>query len=209
MKTSIKSPSGYPVEMARRVRIPGSASEIQKISLIARIIKETGFSCTRCGGCCRPDSPDSNQVMVTAKDLHAISEVSGLSREDFCDPFPGAVCVGKDLTCTFNWELRRNGNGCIFLSGTLCTVYPARPWICRTYPFQLAEGGKLEVFPCPGIGQEISESEAEKMAGLLIERYLAESEEEIAIRKMLASRTIPDSGHFVADSEGITPVRQE
>jgi uncharacterized protein len=208
MKTSITSPSGYPVEMAEFVRIPGSASGIQKISLIARIIKETGFSCTRCGGCCRQDSPGSNQVMATATDLHAIGEVSGLSREDFCDPFPGAVCIGEDLTCTFNWELRRTVNGCTFLSGTLCTVYPVRPWICRTYPFQLTDG-RLEVFPCPGIGLEISEHEAEELAGLLVDRYLAESEEEIAIRKTLASHPIPDCGHFVADSEGITPVHRE
>jgi uncharacterized protein len=194
--------------MAELVRIPGSASEIPEIGIIARLIKETGFSCTRCGGCCRQDSPDSNQVMVTAKDLHAIGEVSGLSREDFCDPFPGAVCIGENLTCTFNWELRRTGNGCTFLSGTRCKVYPARPWICRTYPFRLTEG-RLEIFPCPGIGLEVSPDEAEKIAGVLIERYVAESEEEIAIRKTLASHTIPDSGHFVADSEGITPVHRE
>jgi uncharacterized protein len=194
--------------MADLVRIPGYESGIQKIGLIARKIKETGFSCTRCGGCCRQDSPGSNQVMATAKDVQAISEVSGLSREDFCNPFPGEVCVGENLTCTFNWELRRTGNECTFLSGSRCKVYPSRPWICRTYPFQLMDG-KLEIFPCPGIGLEISENEAERMAGLLVERYLAESEEEIAIRSVLAARDIPKSGHFVVDSEGITPIPRD
>jgi uncharacterized protein len=208
MKISIISPSGYPVEMAELVRIPGSVSEIQKIGLITDIIKETGFSCIRCGLCCRQESPDSNQVMLTAKDLHAISNVSGLPREDFCDPFSGEVQIRQNLTCTFNWELKRKANDCMFLSGTLCGVYSARPGICRTYPFQLTDG-TLEIFPCPGIGLEISKGEAEKLARLLIERYLAESEEEIAIRNVLAARDIPESGHFVADSEGITPVNRE
>ena len=52
--------------------------------------------------------------MVTAADLRAIGEVSGLCREDFCDPFPGEIPIGENLTCTFNWELKRTGTGSCF-----------------------------------------------------------------------------------------------
>ncbi len=187
-------------------RTSGDSLKIPDLGLVATEIRESGFSCTRCGGCCRQDTPDSNQVMVTAADLRAIGEVSGLCREDFCDPFPGEIPIGENLTCTFNWELKRTGTGCMFLSDSCCGIYPVRPWICRTYPFMLHEGN-LEVFPCPGIGRYISEEDAREMAGLLIERYQAEIVEEKTIRTVLAAAKLSGEGHFVADSEGITPLR--
>ncbi|HTY14497.1 MAG TPA: YkgJ family cysteine cluster protein [Methanoregulaceae archaeon] len=202
MKISMPSPSERPDEPVTIIRFPRGREELPDIEFIASKIKETGFSCIRCGSCCRQESPDSNQVMVTATDLRAIRDISGLSREDFCDPFPGVVRIGEGLTCTFNWELKRTGDECIFLSDSQCKVYQARPWICRTYPFKVTEG-MLEVFPCPGTGTRISEKEARKIAMLLIERYRAESFEETAIRDLLVNSTLPATGHFVADSEGI------
>jgi uncharacterized protein len=205
MKISMPSPSDRPDEPVTIIRLPPGRKETPDITFIAGKIRETGFSCVGCGSCCRQESPDSNQVMATATDLRAIRNISGLSREDFCDPFSDVVRIGEGLTCTFNWELKRTGNECIFLSDSHCKVYPARPWICRTYPFRLT-GGTLEIFPCHGMGQGISENEARNIAILLIERYHTESLEETAIRDLLANSTLPGSGHFVADSEGITKI---
>jgi Fe-S-cluster containining protein len=205
MKISMPSPSDHPDEPATIIRLPPGRKGTPDPEFITGKIRETGFLCVGCGSCCRQESPDSNQVMASASDLRAIRDISGLSREDFCRPFPDVVRIGEGLTCTFNWELKRTGNECIFLSGSRCRVYPARPWICRTYPFRLT-GETLEVFPCHGMGQGISENDARIIAMLLIERYLAESQEETAIRDRLAHSTLPGSGHFVADSEGITEI---
>jgi uncharacterized protein len=205
MKISTPSPSDRPDEPVTIIRLPPGRKETPDITFIAGKIKESGFLCVGCGSCCRQESPDSNQVMASAPDLRAIRHISGLSREDFCGPFPDVVRIGEGLMCTFNWELKRTGNECIFLSGSHCKVYPARPWICRTYPFRLT-GETLEVFPCRGLGQGISENEARDIAILLIERFRAESLEESAIRNLLAHSTLPSSGHFVADSEGITKI---
>jgi len=205
MKISMRSPSIRWNEPAGIIRLPRGRSESPDIDYIAGIIREIGFSCVRCGSCCRQETPDSNQVMASATDIRTIGTISGLPREDFCDPFPGAVRIGERLTCTFNWELKRIGNECIFLSDSLCTVYPARPWICRTYPFRLTEE-TLEIFPCPGTGHDIPGNKAREIAVLLIERYRAESLEEAAICDLIRNSTLPGNGHFVADSDGITIV---
>jgi len=205
MKISMRSPSDRRIEPAGIIRLPRGRTESPDTDYIAGKIREIGFSCVRCGSCCRQETPDSNQVMATATDIRAICSISGLPREDFCDPFPGAVRIGERLTCTFNWELKRTGDECIFLSDSLCMVYPARPWICRTYPFRLTEE-TLEIFPCPGTGRDTTGNEAREIALLLIERYRAESLEEAAICDLIRNSTLPGSGHFVADSDGITSV---
>jgi hypothetical protein len=47
------------------------------------------------------------------------------------------------------------------------------------------------------------------MAGLLVDRYRSEIKEELRIRELLNAGTSPREGHFVIDSEGITPVSRE
>jgi hypothetical protein len=54
--------------------------------------------------------------------------------------------------------LRQRANGdCVFWGTEGCSVYPARPRQCRTYPFWRAnlhspESWRAEVRECPGIG---------------------------------------------------------
>ncbi len=50
------------------------------------------------------------------------------------------------------------GYECVFLEGGKCSVYPARPIQCRTYPFweellESEESWKAEASSCPGVGK--------------------------------------------------------
>lgn len=54
------------------------------------------------------------------------------------------------------YQLKYTGRDCPFLNGTLCLVYDARPWQCRTWPFwpeNMNEAVWQEVLSyCPGAG---------------------------------------------------------
>jgi Fe-S-cluster containining protein len=54
------------------------------------------------------------------------------------------------------YTMRKNAGKCVFLKENLCTIYAARPLICRFYPFELKKmGNGVYAFDyteeCPGI----------------------------------------------------------
>jgi len=117
-------------------------------SSLAAKLMEIGFSCTRCGDCCRAGSGDDNLVMVTPREIRAISGFCGLQAADIAEPYPESVELTCGRSVTFGRVLRRRPCGdCRFFSGSSCLAYPVRPSICRTYPFML-DGDELRVFPC-------------------------------------------------------------
>jgi Fe-S-cluster containining protein len=173
---------------------------------LARKIRETGFSCTRCGVCCTCSGEDENLVMVTPEEIDRISGRTGESPDRFTEPYPESVESGSGGRITFERCLRRSPSGCTFLSGKSCTVYPDRPWICRTYPFML-DGDELRISACNGLGKAISEHEAEELACLLIMRREVERMEEEQVRQVLASVPVPPGKRVLIDGRGMSVIR--
>jgi Fe-S-cluster containining protein len=169
---------------------------------LVRRIREIGFSCRRCGECCHSTERDANLVMVFPAEIKELTGTTGQKAEDFSQPYPENVCTSGGGSITFEWCLKRTLRGCIFLEGDRCTAYASRPWICRTYPFMLS-GDSLSLSPCNGFGGELSEDEAEEIAGLLIARRDAEQEEEERVRVILSSQSIPAGKNVLVDGTGI------
>ncbi len=104
------------------------------------------FDCQRTGNCCaRP----GGVVRVTAADIVALAAHTGLENAAFRARF---VAPSGD-------RLREGlGPGCVFLRDgphPECSVYPARPEQCRTWPFwdELRDPATLAAAKrfCPGI----------------------------------------------------------
>jgi Fe-S-cluster containining protein len=170
-------------------------------STLAEQIVRIGFSCTRCGDCCRPGAGDDNLVMVFPREIREISEFTGLEVTEVAEPYPDTVALPGNRIVTFGRVLRRFCGNCRFLSGSLCQVYAVRPSICRTYPFML-EGSGLRVYPCRGLGKPISREDAVRIARDLLTRR-AEEEEEIRRIQAVFPTIPPGPGRFIVDAEGV------
>ena len=105
------------------------------------------FTCTGCGECC---TGPSGAVYLSERDVERLSAALQLAREEF---------VGR-YTQWSDSELaladKPSANECVFLAGTACSVYEARPTQCRTYPFWLTnilslEDWEAEAGVCEGI----------------------------------------------------------
>jgi Fe-S-cluster containining protein len=107
------------------------------------------FTCTQCGDCC---TGAPGYVWVTDAELEAIARHLGRPAAEVRD-LHSRPARGKRT-------LREKGNGdCVFLDGKKgCTVYPARPAQCRTWPFWESNLATPEAWQktcedCPGSGQ--------------------------------------------------------
>jgi Fe-S-cluster containining protein len=172
---------------------------------LAYRLREIGFSCTRCGGCCKGTAEDSNLVMVTPDEIDLISQGTGQPADCFTEPYPESVRIVAGGSLTFERCLSRTSSGCTFLSSGSCMVYPHRPWICRTYPFML-DGDELMIFPCEGLGKEISGDQARDLALLLLRRRAAEMREEEAVRRVLSTVPVPEGKRVIIDGRGMTVI---
>jgi hypothetical protein len=85
------------------------------------------FSCTACGDCC---SGEPGVVWVDDEELSALAEALGLEAAEVERQYTRRLGVRRAL-------LERFDGDCIFLDAQSrrCTVYPARPVQCRTWPF--------------------------------------------------------------------------
>lgn len=102
-----------------------------------------------CGNCC-VNHGDYEYVYLEGDDAERLARHLGLDLPDFHDRY-------TELDDEFP-VLRMDRPACPFLDGTRCSVYPARPTQCRTFPFwknNLTSRGawsRLRGF-CPGIDQ--------------------------------------------------------
>lgn len=83
--------------------------------------------CTKCGGCCR----NFPFVELSEAEIERLSVFTGLE---------GCAFADSDRGLEPRRFLRfREGGSCIFLKESaglaVCSVYEARPDICRSYPF--------------------------------------------------------------------------
>lgn len=93
---------------------------------------EAEIDCTICANCCRQAS-----VQLQDRDITKLSKYLRVKdaqfRKDYTQP-------GEDQTL----DLKRNEDGsCVFLSGTECTVYDARPAICGDFPHLVRGKGTI------------------------------------------------------------------
>jgi uncharacterized protein len=107
------------------------------------------FSCTRCGACC---TGAPGYVWVSPDEISRLAEFRGLSITEFSTRFVRKV--GRRFSL-----IEKPGGDCIFWDKTAgCTVYPARPVQCQTWPFWPENVESQEKWDrvrsvCPGSGQ--------------------------------------------------------
>lgn len=109
------------------------------------------FECLKCGKCC---SGFPGYVYLSEKDIDELAHFLGLDRRSFLKKYTRLVHVFNEPRLSLVEKARHD---CVFWD-KLCTVYPARPVQCRTYPFwkrhlvSEREWNRLSGF-CPGINR--------------------------------------------------------
>ena len=103
--------------------------------------------CTLCGNCCR-DVED--QVMLELPDAYHLGRYlreHGVvqSIEDVFARYTHPIML-EDLFPVFMLNTTGEDYSCIFLQGNRCSVYEARPQVCRNYPFTVLYGEKGKRF---------------------------------------------------------------
>lgn len=92
---------------------------------------EMAIDCTLCANCCRVAT-----VKLREREVDSLARFIGASRREFL----------RDYTEQSEEEgliLKRTEKGCVFLEGTLCTVYEARPMTCQDFPHFVRGEGSL------------------------------------------------------------------
>ena len=148
-------------------------------SVLANAIQNSGFSCMRCGWCCRENfkiritstiSRPSNAISIFPDDIRRIIKGTGMNWDEIAQPDIFSCLFDGEKIMAIGWILRRSDAGeCVFYRNHECTIYGWRPMICRCYPFFMGEHG-VEVMRCEGLGNKITKEDAEEMA-LILKRY--------------------------------------
>lgn len=176
-------------------------------------MESVGFECTDCGDCCTSgDGPLA--VTVFPDERRDLADAAEAPRDEVTEPSP----FGDDET--FEWTVRRDACGdCFFHQGDACSVYDARPTVCRTYPFAVRfddstieevnaertvelRDATLVVGECEGTGRDVTREEAEALAREIKERAVKEEREARAVVEEYERVDPPDGAVVVHDSEG-------
>jgi Fe-S-cluster containining protein len=107
------------------------------------------FECTRCGACC---TGAPGYVWVNAEEIGRLAAYRGETIDEFSKKYVRRVGSRYSL-------IEKPGGDCIFWDKKAgCTVYPARPVQCQTWPFwpenieSPEEWERIEDV-CPGAGR--------------------------------------------------------
>ena len=133
------------------------------MSKAARWSEGVRFACQGSGRCC-VSRGGYGYVYLTLEDRRRLAKQLGIPTGRFTRTW----CTRKDGL----WHLKDSGPDCVFLEGTRCGVYEARPTQCRTWPFwpenmTPRRWTAIAAF-CPGVGK------GKVVAGADIERTLAD-----------------------------------
>ena len=85
---------------------------------------EAQIDCKQCAACCR-----ETRVNVSAGEIEAIARHLG------SEPAQALHEYTELDTVDHQRQLRQPDGSCIFLDGTLCMIYDARPRACREFPY--------------------------------------------------------------------------
>lgn len=195
-------------------------------SVFAASISTYGFSCARCGWCCRENFKirimkdilrPSNAISVFPLDIRRIIKGTGLHWDEIAEPdVYSCLDDGKNIRA-IGWILRRSEKDeCIFYGNGGCTIYESRPLICRCYPFLMDELD-VEIIHCEEAKSRIDTPSAKQIA-LLVKRYeLQKLHNYIGIISQLGDKLrladlhpLPDGysgGLIVCDGERSIPVK--
>lgn len=92
---------------------------------------EAQIDCQVCANCCRVAT-----VKLSERDIEKLARFLRLPTGQFV----------REYTVTSEEEgliLKRSGQGCVFLDGTECTVYEARPQTCEGFPHLVRGAGSI------------------------------------------------------------------
>ena len=129
------------------------------------------FECSACSYCC---SGAPGFVWLSREDLDRLLEQLGITQEAFIETYCRWVDTGEGRALSLlEIKTGQSTYDCIFLEAGRCSVYPARPLQCRSYPFwkeilDSRESWLEEARSCPGIGR------GPGVPKKLIEAYLTE-----------------------------------
>jgi len=120
------------------------------------------FACRECGACC---ALKDAFVWVDKKDIRRVAAYLGMSGDQFEAEY--VRLVDGDMAL-----LEGDNSPCVFLREGSCSIYPARPSQCRTFPFwseALESPAQWERYTriCPGVGRGrlYTQAEIERIAG--------------------------------------------
>ena len=108
------------------------------------------WACVRCARSCRDLPGRRRNILLAPTDIKRITGATKLTAREFSvssrGPFP------------YVRMMRKFAGRCIFLQDSRCSIYGARPLICRFYPFSLrpARGNAFEIgfdSSCSGMGK--------------------------------------------------------
>jgi hypothetical protein len=97
---------------------------------IAQEIEES-IDCTACANCCRVATTQLNR-----RDVERLAKSLGLSQKQFLAGY-------TEESEEEGLILKRTPDGCVFLAGTLCSVYEARPDTCQNFPHLVKGNGSF------------------------------------------------------------------
>jgi Fe-S-cluster containining protein len=109
------------------------------------------FQCIKCGICCGDTKEKTRHILLLKTEAEQIATATS-------QPTSAFTVKIKDKA-PYSHEMKKTEEGkCVFLKNNCCTIYTARPLICRFYPFELktAHDGKhtfLYTTECPGINK--------------------------------------------------------
>lgn len=128
--------------------------------------KGLAFECQQCSYCCRFEP---GFVFLTPGDIKKMSSFFKLSEKDFIHRYCREVNSSEG--CLVSLKEKKN-HDCMFWEEG-CTIYPARPVQCQSYPFWASvinseESWNKESRYCPGIGRGsvLTEEEIRKRMNL-------------------------------------------
>ncbi|NDY55355.1 YkgJ family cysteine cluster protein [Desulfovibrio sulfodismutans] len=116
--------------------------------------ENSAFTCRLCGHCCQGEGG----IVLAEADIVRLCDHLRLSREELLARAVTTVC-GKHRI-----KSRPDGYCLFFQEGTGCGVHPARPDICRAWPFfrgNLIDAISWEMAQdfCPGIAPDVPHAE--------------------------------------------------
>ena len=109
------------------------------------------FQCTKCGICCGDTKQKTRHILLLKTETEQIATATSQPTSQFTTKIKNKAL--------YSYEMKKTKDGkCIFLKNNRCTIYAARPLICRFYPFELkiTHSGKhtfLYTTECPGINK--------------------------------------------------------
>jgi Fe-S-cluster containining protein len=102
----------------------------QRLKAIAQDVEDK-IDCTSCANCCRVAT-----TQVTERDIERLSKFIGMPGSEFAREYTVETPDEGRI-------LKRNEDGCVFLTGKLCSVYEARPHTCEFFPHLVKGNGSF------------------------------------------------------------------